>query len=967
MADNIESHEYASSPAQPEDISPDIKIGDVVKGLIQEALASFQAGQIFRSLELAGQVLRLRPQHQRARLIRAEAFLHDQGYPSALADFRFLINVSRHAPTLRAARIGAAQALEHLGEFDAALVLLENVSDEHADHLRRRLRRRQDSRPAILTQAVDGLVMHDDLSRIATPSPSIHGYFAIIVQRSGRPVNMAYEAWANDFLNASYEFVEFLGELRNTEGDPVFALRWINQPATNPLQQGQLEISLITRVTAQTVDDCESQALEIWRTIQSTLPGSKRAYYFEPVVDDEKLSSLLQPFSLDYVAEIARRETLLAGNENRYVVYPFLPSAPDLHKLCQALLNQSVPAMLSIHLLPTSLMSWEQMTLNQIVLDDGRDSEMVPVTEQDTNRYDPVSDWWKLMPRVEQAQISRYLAESLRSGAYVLRVTVAAAEGYHPLFAKQVASALFGLPHPVNGVPHGGYEIIPARTSEEKAIAHCNLATIDIEGWGFSAAPSSCARLRHLVSEREAALAFRLPVPDSMGVPGVAVIDIRPVAPPSNLPDRGVVLGRSVAQVGSNHVRVQQELGDRRRHTYMVGKTGTGKSTLLKNLALQDIEAGHGVCLIDPHGDLVEEIEARIPDHRVQDVIYFDPSDHARPIGLNLLEARSDHEKNMIVNEFIGLLIIMYDPHNSGIVGPRFQHNVRNAMLTVMSVEGGTLIEVVRALSDRRYVRSLLPHVTDPMVRSYWEDQIANTADFHKSEVLDYIVSKFSRFVGDERVRNIVGQRRSTLDFRSIMNERKILLVNLSKGKIGPENSQFLGLLLMQRLLLTALGRAELPPNQRPDFMLYVDEFQNFATTLFATVLSEGRKYGIAATIANQYLTQIPPAIRESIFGNVGSLISFTVGIQDGIALAPEVYPAFDPNDLINLPKHTACVKLLVDGMAARPFAMRTLPDLRPANQARAQLIRKLSRERYGRDKEAVRAEIQERFRPKDE
>jgi hypothetical protein len=280
-----------------------------------------------------------------------------------------------------------------------------------------------------------------------------------------------------------------------------------------------------------------------------------------------------------------------------------------------------------------------------------------------------------------------------------------------------------------------------------------------------------------------------------------------------------------------------------------------------------------------------------------------------------------------------------------------------------MSIPGSTLIEVVRVLSDGKFVQQMLPHVKDPLVRSYWVDQIAQTSDFHKSEILDYIVSKFNPFVGDRRVRQIIGQPTTTIDFRRVMDDRKILLVNLCKGKIGAENAQFLGLLLVQRLLMTALSRADLPEDRRPDFMLYVDEFQNFATKTFGTILSEGRKYGVAATVANQYLTQLDPPVREAIFGNVGTIVSFRMGTQDAVTLAPEMYPVFTADDLINLPKYTACIKMLVDGMAARPFTMRTLLDMRLPDRKQAVAIREASRSKYGRDADAIDADIRARYR----
>src|SRR3989338_932674 len=241
---------------------------------------------------------------------------------------------------------------------------------------------------------------------------------------------------------------------------------------------------------------------------------------------------------------------------------------------------------------------------------------------------------------------------------------------------------------------------------------------------------------------------------------------------------------------------------DRRRHIYIIGKTGVGKSVLLHDMAIQDIKAGNGVCVIDPHGDLIDEIVKYIPPERAEDVIYFDPSDVERPIGLNLLEAKTEDQKHFITTSIINLMYKLYDPQRTGIIGPRFEHAVRNAMLTVMSEKGSTFVEIVRVLTDPKYVQELLPKVQDPIVRRYWTDQIAQTSDFHKSEVLDYIVSKFGRFVTDKMMRNIIGQSQSGFSFREVMDQGKILLINLAKGRIGEENSSFLGLLLVPRILM---------------------------------------------------------------------------------------------------------------------------------------------------------------------
>jgi DNA helicase HerA-like ATPase len=292
---------------------------------------------------------------------------------------------------------------------------------------------------------------------------------------------------------------------------------------------------------------------------------------------------------------------------------------------------------------------------------------------------------------------------------------------------------------------------------------------------------------------------------------------------------------------------------DRARHTYIIGKTGVGKSILLQDMAVQDIKAGHGVCVMDPHGDLIDDIVRRIPPERAEDVIYFDPSDGDRPMGLNLLEAKNEEQKHFITSAIINLMYKLYDPQRTGIIGPRFEHAVRNAMLTIMCEPGATFVEIVRVLTDQKYVQELLPKVSDPIVRRYWTDQIAQTSDFHKSEVLDYIVSKFGRFITNKTMRNIIGQSKSSFDFREIMDTGKILLINLSKGKMGEENSSFLGLVLIPRILIAAMSRQEIPEADRRDFFLYVDEFQNFATPDFATILSEARKYHLSLTVANQF------------------------------------------------------------------------------------------------------------------
>lgn len=406
---------------------------------------------------------------------------------------------------------------------------------------------------------------------------------------------------------------------------------------------------------------------------------------------------------------------------------------------------------------------------------------------------------------------------------------------------------------------------------------------------------------------------------------------------------------------------------DRRRHIYIIGKTGVGKSVLLQDMAIQDIKAGHGVCVIDPHGDLIDEIIKFVPPERAEEVIYFDPSDTERPMGLNLLEAQTEEQRHFITSSIINLMYKLYDPQRTGIIGPRFEHAVRNGMLTVMYEPGATFVEVVRVLQDPKYVQEILPKVQDPIVRRYWTDQIAQTSDFHKSEVLDYIVSKFGRFVTNKTMRNIIGQSRSAFDFRHVMDEGKILLINLSKGKLGEENSSFLGLVLLPKILVAAMSRQEIPEPKRRDFYLYVDEFQNFATPDFATILSEARKYHLNLTVANQFIGQMDEEVKNAVFGNVGSLISFRVGVTDASYLQREYQPIFGESDLINVERFHAYMKTIVDNEPVPPFSVNMTKDMKKiqslANEKIAQAIIQLSRLKYGRPKELVEAEISQRAR----
>ncbi len=432
---------------------------------------------------------------------------------------------------------------------------------------------------------------------------------------------------------------------------------------------------------------------------------------------------------------------------------------------------------------------------------------------------------------------------------------------------------------------------------------------------------------------------------------------------PETVPKEGILIGRNNYRGSATDIHIQRD--DRRRHTYIIGQTGVGKSVLLQNMAIQDIQNGEGVCVIDPHGDLVEDILENIPKERVDDVIVFEPADTARPMGLNILEFKSDEQKDFAVQEMISIFYKLFPPE---MMGPMFEHNMRNVMLTLMEDEEspGTITDIPRMFTDKEFQAYKLSKVKNMVVRQFWEKEMAQTTDFHKSEMLGYLISKVGRFVENTMMRNIIGQQKSGFDLRDVMDNKKVLLVNLSKGKVGEVNSNLLGLILVSKIQMAALGRADMPQAERQDFYLYIDEFQNYTTDSIATILSEARKYRLNMIIAHQYVSQLikdnqDTKIRDAVFGNVGTICAFRVGVDDAEIMAKQFEPVFDENDVINVDKYNAFVRLMINNTASRAFSMQALPPPSERNIELAGKIKELSRLKYARDRKIVEAEITER------
>ncbi|TSC69189.1 MAG: hypothetical protein G01um101470_1072, partial [Parcubacteria group bacterium Gr01-1014_70] len=452
----------------------------------------------------------------------------------------------------------------------------------------------------------------------------------------------------------------------------------------------------------------------------------------------------------------------------------------------------------------------------------------------------------------------------------------------------------------------------------------------------------------------------------SLSASKVKYLKAREAPSPANLPQEGMLLGENVFRGEQALIRIQRD--DRRRHLYIIGQTGTGKTNFMKSLVHQDIMNGEGVCFIDPHGETVEELLELVPQERADDVIYFNPGDIARPLGLNMLEYDPNYpeQKTFVVNELFSIFQKLYGAVPES-MGPMFEQYFRNATMLVMDdpASGNTLLEIARVMSNKDFRALKLSRSKNVVVRTFWED-VAEKAGGEAAlqNMVPYITSKFDIFLANEIMRPIIGQEKSAFNFREVMDSKKILLVNLSKGRLGDINSHLLGLIIVGKLLIAALSRGEVPQDQRKDFYLYIDEFQNVTTKSIATILSEARKYRLNLTVAHQFIGQLEDDIKKAIFGNVGSMVSFRIGADDAEFMEQQFEPVFVAHDLMNIDNYHAYVKLLINGQTSRPFNIHTFPTPY-GDQTVAQAVKELSSMKYGTPREDVEGNITARFRDK--
>lgn len=394
---------------------------------------------------------------------------------------------------------------------------------------------------------------------------------------------------------------------------------------------------------------------------------------------------------------------------------------------------------------------------------------------------------------------------------------------------------------------------------------------------------------------------------------------------------------------------------DRRRHMYLIGKTGMGKSTVLENMIIDDIRAGRGVAVVDPHGDLAEKVIQFIPAHRIQDVIYFNPSDVNYPIAFNVVEQVDPQLRHLVASGLIGVFQKLW----ADSWGPRLEYILRNSILAILDYPNSTLLGVTRMLSDKSFRKKVVEQIQDPVVKAFWTKEFAGYADKFAAEAVSPIQNKVGQFLSSSLIRNIVGQVKSSIDLRDVMDSGKILIMNLSKGRIGEDNSELLGAMIITKIQLAAMSRVNISENERRDFYLYVDEFQNFATDSFANILSEARKYRLNLIMGHQYVEQLSEKVKAAVFGNVGTLVVFRVGATDAEELVKEFTPTFTEEDLVNLPKYNFCLKLMIDGVASDPFSARGLPPLTEKERTQNEIkVIDHTREQYAGQREEVEDKI---------
>lgn len=805
-------------------------------------------------------------------------------------------------------------------------------------------------------------------------NPSQNGYLTICGIRLHR---LLYSGSSDKALPEVRHYAELLRFLSRIDTVRKFSLRYVVP------RPKELLIVLLLGLQGAGEDQLRRESERLIQAVLSFLKICFRDQEFVPLYEGPSLAEVLAPFEIEDVAEVARRVARLSianwevtheldfgyraaaqhglkdpsgtKRDEVHYVFPFISALGSLHHLCEHLVLRQEPCLIDISFTP---------------MKEGEAYGGVLKTMESSLAL--CEDYLRTAPSFTRRTVLSMRANALRQfffaqrhlldtpgNAMLVRIRIASPGPADPSLVEAVGNAFTA---PVSSsdarAPYlaGGFEAwhcVPDDTL--KSI----LAELREE--------DKCDDpIRYCFDAGSAGYLLQFPQADEETFPGVPVYTARLLRASQALPQSGTYMGE--ADVLGEKTAVKLPLDDHRRHVYVIGQTGVGKTSLILSMAMEHVRNGQGLAVLDPHGDLIHHILTRVPEERLSDVILFDPGDAEYPIGLNLLEWETEDQKGFIIDEMLSMLQLLYLAEH---MGPMFYHNVRFGLLLLMAnrEDIGTLVEFPHLFSDREFHQRWLPHLHDPLAIRFWTKEFPKV-DYGHEAYMQYIVSKFDPFISHPLMRNVIGQRRSAIDFDTVINDNRILLVNLSKGKLGELNSSMLGMIIVAKLYAAAMRRINLPMAERRDFFVYVDEFQNLATETFAHILSEARKFRIDLTVCNQYVAQLPRSIINAILGNVGTMAAFRVGLQDAEVLQGYYEPTISSYALAGQPNYHAYVRLLVNGQLTPPFSLHT--TLEPAaddvtGRQMEQKIREGSRQLYGKERALVEQEIARSLEVKDQ
>jgi energy-coupling factor transporter ATP-binding protein EcfA2 len=805
---------------------------------------------------------------------------------------------------------------------------------------------------------------------------------------------LGYEIRGKNLGENLVEQIDLINSLHTTQTHRIYELRYLIHPNRDNYQLGKVDIVFLAKIDVREAKDIKEFAQESFLEINALINGRLSGYNFVPITTEVELDTFLNPFEIKEIAEIRRREELIKldrftptsgigyrplerkrKQENTngiYLTHSFSPTPHTFSQLFKILLLTPDSIVFSITLAPTSLSPDEiEFLINNISITEDFLAQPSSATETHKDIY-----------RQRALLINKALTQQyhlLSDAPFQMRIQVCSS-GIIPLTILEAVGV--EITNPIgsqdDSMQSGGYDCVyPERNLKEYQVALHNFQNLEFNDWGESKSPVNSLRLRQLVDAYEANCAFRLPIPLDDELPGLDISHCRTVAPPrdillmENSKEPAVKLGINRTMGQTYNLFLSDS--DRKQHLYIIGQTGTGKTTLMKSMALDDMNNGKGVIVIDPHGDMYHELLESVPEHRLKDLVLFDPTDSDYPLGFNPLEMESESQRDFIIREFKSImeriLQDQYGDYSRQMAGPMFYTHTQMNLRVILNdwKNPGTLLDLYEIFNQKDYWIKYTPlEYQDTQANLWIKNTLSNTdytrfVPFDGYVIGDFYKSKFIDFVFDPILRNIFGQKKSTISIPKIMNEGKILLVNLAKGTMAEANSKFLGMFLMAKILSSAMERVKLPEKKRKLVCLYVDEFQNLATENFLILLSEGRKFGLSLVLANQFVTQIKDTrIIDAIFGNVGNMIAFRTGKKDADILAPHFLPVFTEHDLTNLPNWQACLKTSVKGQQYPPYTLQTLkPEPAIANNHLEDILNQ-QHSQYARPRKEVEKEIAE-------